>query len=175
MKYLLISVYTTLVFCSCMLSRKMEKVDFVTVSDTETKVLKGRINRAVLEKDTAFAWFTGNMKYGAADVYAVDVFKQKSSQFSVLVFAGTWCHDSQNLLPKLYRLFDKSGYPESKVTLIVVDRQKNALDDLPQKWNLQTVPTFIIVQNGKEVGRVVEYGKTGNMEKELAEVVAGLK
>lgn len=158
-----------------MLSRKMEKVDFVTVSDTETKVLKGRINRAVLEKDTAFAWFTGNMKYGAADVYAVDVFKQKSSQFSVLVFAGTWCHDSQNLLPKLYRLFDKSGYPESKVTLIVVDRQKNALDDLPQKWNLQTVPTFIIVQNGKEVGRVVEYGKTGNMEKELAEVVAGLK
>ncbi len=175
MKYLLISVYTTLVFCSCMLSRKMEKVDFVTVSDTETKVLKGRINRAVLEKDTAFAWFTGNMKYGAADVYAVDVFKQKASQFSVLVFAGTWCHDSQNLLPKLYRLFDKSGYPESKVTLIVVDRQKNALDDLPQKWNLQTVPTFIIVQNGKEVGRVVEYGKTGNMEKELAEVVAGLK
>jgi thiol-disulfide isomerase/thioredoxin len=175
MKYFLIAVITAMVFSSCILSKKVGRTDFITVSDTETKVLKGSINRSVLEKDTAFGWFTGNMKYGAADVYAVDVFKQKASQFSVLVFAGTWCHDSQNLLPKLYRLFDISGFPESKVTLIAVDRKKTALNDLPQKWNLQSVPTFIIVQNGKEMGRVVEYGKTGNMERELAEIVAGLK
>jgi hypothetical protein len=37
------------------------------------------------------------------------------------------------------------------------------------------VPTFIILQNGKEMGRVVEYGKTGNVEKELADIVAKLQ
>jgi len=36
------------------------------------------------------------------------------------------------------------------------------------------VPTFIIVKNGREVGRVVEYGKTGNIEKELGEIVMTL-
>ena len=101
-----------------------------------------------------------NFEKGTADAYAVDMFKQKGSKCTLLVFAGTWCHDSQNLLPKLYRLFDKSGYPENKVTLVVVDRKKASANDLPQKWKLESVPTFIVVQNGKEIGRVVEYGKT---------------
>ena len=175
MKYILMVIGTALVFSSCIFSKKAGRTDFIVVSDTETKVLKGKINRAILEKDTAFAWFTGNMKYGVADPYALDMFKQKATQFSVLVFAGTWCHDSQNLLPKLYRLFDKSGFPESNVSLIMVDRQKKSLNNLSEKWKLESVPTFIILQNGKEVGRVVEYGKSGNMEKELAEIVAGLQ
>jgi hypothetical protein len=33
------------------------------------------------------------------------------------------------------------------------------------------VPTVIVMQQGKELGRVVEYGKTGQWDKELAEIV----
>ena len=175
MKYFLITAVSAMLLIACVTSNKTGKVDYISVNDTETKVLKGIISRAVLEGDPAFAWFKDNMQYGTADAYAVDMFKQKSEKFSVLVFAGTWCHDSQNLLPKLYRLFDKSGYPENKVTLVAVDRKKTSTNNLPKKWKLESVPTFIVVQNGKEMGRVVEYGKTGNMEKELAEIVAGLK
>jgi thiol-disulfide isomerase/thioredoxin len=175
MKYFLTTAISAILLTACLSSNKMGKVNYVSVNDTETKVLKGIISRAVLESDPAFAWFKDNMQYGTADAYAVDMFKQKSEKFSVLVFAGTWCQDSQNLLPKLYRLFDKSGYPENKVTLVVVDRKKASTNDLPQKWKLESVPTFIIIKDGKEIGRVVEYGKTGNMEKELAEIVAGLK
>ena len=87
---------------------------------------------------------------------------------------GTWCHDSNNLLPKLYRLLDKSGYPESKVLLIAVDRNKKAYHNIQEKYNITNTPTFLVMQNGKEIGRVTEYGKTGYMEKELGAIISGL-
>jgi thiol-disulfide isomerase/thioredoxin len=164
-----------LILSACSSSKNTTgKVKYETIQDTETKILKGILNRAVLENDTSFAWFTNNMRYGTVDEYALNAFKQKGSEFSMIIFCGTWCHDSQNLLPKLYRLFDKSGYPENKVTLVGVDREKTTLNGLHTKWNIISIPTFIVVKNGKELGRVVEYGTTGNMERELGEIVMRL-
>jgi hypothetical protein len=58
--------------------------------------------------------------------------------------------------------------------LVTVDRPKTAVQNLHIKFQLKTVPTFVVLVNGKEVGRVEEYGKTGYMEKELGEIVAAL-
>lgn len=147
------------------------KPKYITVADTETVVLKGYINRSVLEGDTAFKWFDENMKYGTADEAAVKAFKNNATKFDVVVFGGTWCHDTQNLLPVFYRLVNKSGYPENKITLIALDRAKTGPDDVTKTYNVTNVPTFIILHDGKEVGRVVEYGKTGEIDKELGEIV----
>ena len=111
------------------------------------------------------------MKWGQADITAVEAFSKKADKFSILVFGGTWCHDTQNLLPVLYRLIDKSGYPEKKVTVVMVDRKKQALNDLPQQDNIKNSPTFIVLHDGKEVGRIIEYGKYGAIDKELGEIV----
>ena len=89
----------------------------------------------------------------------------------MIVFGGTWCDDTQNLLPVFYRLVDKSGYPDSSITLIGVDRPKTTLYNLHNAFHLTDVPTFIVMKDGKEVGRVVEYGKYGQIDKELGEVV----
>jgi thiol-disulfide isomerase/thioredoxin len=70
---------------------------------------------------------------------------------------------------------DKAGFPESKIVLVAVDTRKFAVQNLHVKYQLKTVPTFIVLVNGKEVGRVEEYGKTGYMEKELGEVVAAIQ
>ena len=161
-------------YVSCIPAKNFGKPDYVVVSDSETKVLKGILSRRVIENDTAFGWFKENMQYGQVDPDALLQFKQKADLFSLVVFGGTWCHDTQNLLPKFYRLIDKSGFPENKVSLIGVDREKKAPHDLQITWKITNVPTFIVLKNGKEVGRVVEYGKTGNIEKELGEIVAQL-
>ncbi len=163
-----------MVLFSCSSAKKMGAPDFVVVQDTETKVLKGILSRSLIENDTSFAWFKENMQYGRVDETAAAIFRQKSGQFSILVFGGTWCHDTENLLPKFYRLVDRSGIPANLVTLIGVDRQKKTLHNLQIKWNVTHTPTFIIVKNGKEFGRVVEYGTTGDIEKELGEIVARL-
>jgi hypothetical protein len=35
------------------------------------------------------------------------------------------------------------------------------------------VPTMIVMKNGKEIGRVVEYGKYGIYDRELGEILTG--
>jgi thiol-disulfide isomerase/thioredoxin len=163
--------FVLLVSCSASKQNGVSKANFRVIADTETKVLKGYINRSILESDTAFKWFAENMKYGAADTSAVEAFKANAANFSIVVFGGTWCHDTQNLLPVFYRLVDKSGYPDNKITLIAVDRAKTAPKDLQKLYSVTNVPTFIVMKNNKEVGRVVEYGKEGQIDKELGEIV----
>ena len=164
-----------LVLASCSSSHKSLKVKYQVVPDARAKILKGVINRSLIESDTSFAWFKENMKWGQADSAAVAAFGQKQHEFKMIVFGGTWCHDTQNLLPIFYRLIDKSGYPEKNITLVGVDRKKQSLNNLSKIYNITNVPTFIILKDGKEVGRVVEYGKYNAIDKELGEMVMALK
>jgi thiol-disulfide isomerase/thioredoxin len=173
MKNLLVGAIALATIFGCSTARHtgVSKGDFTIVKDSADKVLKGYITRNVLENDTAFKWFSENIKYGTADSAAVDAFKKNAANFNVVVFGGTWCHDTQNLLPVFYRLVDKSGYPESKITIVAVDRAKTAPNNLHKTYNVTNVPTFIVLREGKEIGRVVEYGKEGQIDKELGEIV----
>jgi thiol-disulfide isomerase/thioredoxin len=166
---ILFSAITALLSCSS--SHKLSKIKYEIVPDTKAKILKGIVNRQLIENDTSFAWFKENMKWGNADTSAVASFRQKADQFKMVVFGGTWCEDTQNLLPVFYRLIDKSGYPEKNITLIGVDRTKQTIYNLNKTYNIINVPTFIVLKNGKEVGRVVEYGKYNAIDKELGEIV----
>jgi thiol-disulfide isomerase/thioredoxin len=174
MKELALVTFTLVSMISCFSNRAnaQSNLKYQVISDSETKVLKGYINRSILESDTSFKWFAENMKYGTADAAAVAAFKTNASQFNIVIFGGTWCHDTQNLLPVFYRLVDKSGYPENKITLIAVDRSKTAPNDLEKVYKVTNVPTFIVMKDGKELGRVVEYGNEGQIDKELGEIVS---
>lgn len=172
----LFAVLLSVLLLSCATSKQGAKPNYQVFTDTNgNKALKGIINRSLLVNDSSFQWFIENGKYGEATASAVAAFQKNGSKISLLVFSGTWCEDSHNLLPKFYRLMDKAGFPESKIVLVAVDRSKTAVQQLHVKYQLKTVPTFIVLVNGKEVGRVEEYGKTGYMEKELGEIVAAIQ
>ncbi len=173
MKKILIALFA-LILVSCSTSNKLSKIDYSIVPDDRAKVLKGIINRSILENDTSFKWFKENMKWGQADETAVAAFKQKGKQFKLIIFGGTWCEDTQNILPKIYRVVDQSGYSEKNITLVAVDRKKQTINDLHTIYKIKNVPTFIVLKDGKEIGRVVEYGKSGSTEKDLAEIVQSI-
>lgn len=149
--------------------------EYESFMEDDIKILKGVINRSLIENDTAFAWFKNNMKYGQTDAKAVEAFKQNSSKFTIVAFIGTWCRSTHNLLPGFYRLIDKSGYPESQITLIGTNQAKTTVQNLHTQYKIKFVPTFIVFKNGKEIGRVVEYGKYGTVDKELGEIVSNIK
>jgi thiol-disulfide isomerase/thioredoxin len=179
MKQLFYGMLLTVVLAGCATQKVGGyKVKYSVVPDTKpgahAKILKGIINKATLDQDTAFAWFRDNMKYGTADAAAVNAFAAKKDLFTMVVFGGTWCEDTQNLLPVFYRLVEKSGYPESNITLVAVDRQKTSTHNLHTQYKITNVPTFIVLKDGKEVGRVVEYGSQGAIDKELGEIVSKL-
>jgi thiol-disulfide isomerase/thioredoxin len=170
----LVSLLLLLTAIGCSSAHKVSKIEYSVVPDDRAKILKGVINRSLIETDSSFAWFKENMKWGEADADAVRAFKEKRNRFTMVVVGGTWCEDTQNLLPKFFRLVDKSGYAEKNILLIGVDRKKQTINDLHKIYHIESVPTFIVLKDGKEIGRVVEYGKSGNMEKELGAIVENI-
>ncbi len=147
---------------------------YLSFMDGDAKVLEGLVSRSDIEKDSSFKWFQQNYNLGQADANAVKVFQQNGSKFQMIIFLGTWCEDTHNLLPVFFRLVDKSNYPADNITLIGVKPDKTTLDNLHKAFNIIDVPTFIVMKDGKEIGRVVEYGESGQIDKELGKIVEGL-
>lgn len=148
---------------------------YTTTITPKEKVLKGLLNRSIIENDTTFKWFKDNYKLGRVDDSAVIAFKKYGNAIHMIIFGGTWCEDTQNLLPQFYRLADASGFADSSITLVGVDRKKKTLDNLSDAFHITNVPTFIVMKDGKEIGRVIEYGKYGKIDKELGEIVRSEK
>ncbi len=146
----------------------------VLVERPNEKSLKGIISRQVLLADTTSGkWYAEGLKGFTVRTDAKEALEKNKDSVRLLVFIGTWCEDSHFILPKLYATCDAAGFPEKNITLIGVDRNKTTLGNLTETLNVKNVPTIIVFKNGKELGRIVEYGKYGLFDKELAEVVVG--
>lgn len=177
MKFLSAAIVALGLFFSCKTPQPVVTVQTQKVYESyecsydRGKVLRGIISRADIESDTSFKWFDENMKLGKANAAAVDAFQKHGADIKMVIFGGTWCEDTQNLLPQFYRLADKSGFPDSCITLLGVDRAKTTVGNFHKAFDIHKVPTFIVMKNGKEIGRVVEYGKYGEIDKELGEIV----
>jgi hypothetical protein len=147
------------------------QTEYTITRDGNEKILKGHIDRSMLEKDTSFRWFqTGRAGY-SPNSETVSVLRAKGSQLQFVIFGGTWCEDTQSLLPKFLAMLDAGMVPGEQVSIIMVDRQKKSLDRLPEDMQLKSTPTLIILKYGKEVGRIVEYGRNGQWEQELGDIL----
>ena len=143
----------------------------VLVERPNEKTLKGIISREVLQSDTSFKWYAENLKGYSPNAVALEGLKKNKDSVQLLTFMGTWCEDSHNIIPKFYSLLDAAGFPQDRITLIGVDREKKTLSHLAEALNVKNVPTIIVMKNGKEAGRVVEFGKYGMFDKELGEII----
>src|SRR5262245_60578657 len=75
------------------------------------KILKGIISRNELESDTAFAWWSENLKGYTPQSQAVAELK-KNQHIQFITFMGTWCDDSRFIVPKFYSLLEAAGFPQ---------------------------------------------------------------
>ncbi|TAL68661.1 MAG: thioredoxin [Bacteroidetes bacterium] len=76
-----------------------------------------------------------------------------------LIFAGSWCSDSETELPKLYKLITGAGIFPDKILLYGVDRQKNEPSGTANYYKIEKVPTLVLEVEGEEIGRIVETPK----------------
>jgi thiol-disulfide isomerase/thioredoxin len=101
----------------------------------------------------------------------VDAFKKGKDSITILAFSGLWCDDTKYIIPRFYAITDAAGMDSSRIVMLGVDRDKKTIERMSETFNVTLVPTLIVLKNGKEVGRVVEYGKTGMFDRELAAIV----
>ncbi len=149
---------------------------FVTlVERPNEKSLVGIISREALTSDTSFHWYANALKGYTPNAEAVAGLKKNADSIQLLTFMGTWCEDSHFIIPKFFALLDSAGFFDNKVTLIGVNRQKTTLSHLAEALGITNVPTIIVLKKGKEMGRVVEYGKTGMFDKDLGEILKAIQ
>ena len=151
------------------------QTQYEVINEGNTKILKGILSKDLISKDSSFTWYKQNQQGFTANPQAVASLKAKGGDIEFIVFGGTWCDDTRVLLPKYFNWLEASGFPQEKVTLIGVDRNKKTIGHLAEALGVINVPTFIVMKNGKEIGRVVEYGKYGQVDKELGEMISSIK
>lgn len=114
--------------------------------------------------------------------------KQVNKDLHILVFLGTWCADSRNIVPLFFNYLEKANWSiGTRLNLFCVDHNKrisvSGLENLAQSLKINKVPTIIFLKDGKEIQRIVEYGlpkneihglPSQNWENVFAKVLEGL-
>jgi thiol-disulfide isomerase/thioredoxin len=151
------------------------QTQYVVLTDSahdNAKIFKGIINKEDLTGEPTFKWYAESQRiYPHPDTSAVAAFKNNVDKIYFIIFGGTWCEDTHFVLPKFFKIQEASAFPENRIALFGVDRNKQTLGSVAEAMNIINVPTIIVMKNGKELGRVVEYGKTGKWDKELADII----
>lgn len=80
-----------------------------------------------------------------------------TDDIKIIAYIGSWCPDTQFELPNLIKTLDRINFNYSNLELIGVDEEYQAPDGSNKDWNITNVPTFILLQNDKELGRFVEF------------------
>ncbi len=140
-----------------------------------SKMLRGILFKEQITQDTSFKWYAKNVKLTKPNADAVTAVAAKADKISIVIFGGTWCEDTHQLLPKYLSLLQAAQFPDDRLMLVAVDRAKTTVTNLQKIFNVTNVPTCIVLKDGKEVGRIVEFGKTTFVDKELGEMVAAIQ
>lgn len=99
-----------------------------------------------------------------------DLLQDESLGF--LLFSGSWCGDSESEMPKIYKLFDECGAAPCRICLYGLDRDKKDGCGTAAKYNIERVPTLVVLRDGKEAGRIVEYPEK-SWEEDIFYLVGG--
>lgn len=87
-----------------------------------------------------------------ADLTAIKTLAGKD----VVVLFGTWCHDSQREVPRFLKLIDHAKVQLGSLKLIALDFKKQDPNGMATLHKIKRTPTFVVLQQGKELGRVIE-------------------
>jgi thiol-disulfide isomerase/thioredoxin len=121
--------------------------------------------------DTNYSWWF-NSEYENYEINAsvLDSLKTDLSDISIKVIMGSWCSDSRREVPRFYKLLDELKFNYDNFMLISTDRKKESPDGDVSDLDIKFVPTFIVMRNEKEIGRIIESPKT-TLEKDLLEII----
>lgn len=108
----------------------------------------------------------------SADAQAAEALAQVEPGATVVVYLGAWCSDSRREVTRFWKALDAAGQVAFEVRYIALDRDFVAGDVPLSDADLRAVPTFVVLRDGREVGRVVETAVEG-IEHDVLDLLTG--
>jgi thiol-disulfide isomerase/thioredoxin len=133
--------------------------------------LLGYFNPVQLTREPYSKWYIKGYDDYQFNTDAINELLQiKKDELSIKVVMGTWCPDSRREVPRFMRVLDIWQFPVANVTFIGVDDAKLSPVGEYEQLNIQRVPTFIILKNNIEAGRIIENPST-SLEKDMVNIL----
>jgi thiol-disulfide isomerase/thioredoxin len=122
-------------------------------------------------RDTSFAWWwNSGYEMFEPNLVPFENIREELSEIYFIVFMGTWCSDSRQLIPRFFKTLDLLDYPTSIVKIISVDRDKKSNTEGEKVFGITLVPTIIIYKDNNEIGRIVEL-PVKSLEEDIADII----
>ena len=86
------------------------------------------------------------------------------------IFLGTWCTDTKRNVSAYFQIMDMVDNPLFTTTYIGVPRDKDARKPYIEGKNIVKVPTFIVLVNDKEKGRIIE-NPVKSVEEDILDII----
>jgi thiol-disulfide isomerase/thioredoxin len=166
MKYFYLIAFTFL-FNTMALAQDAQFITSTDPKHPDQQMLVGALKFSdIIESETS-PWFKKGFDSYKVDSNRIKDLVKVAKKYRFIVFLGTWCEDTQYLLPKFAKVMSASGVENKQLELYGVDRNKQALNVETILYKIEKVPTIIITNGPREIGRVVENLTQNNIETEL--------
>jgi thiol-disulfide isomerase/thioredoxin len=147
--------------------QKEQSTDF---SEQSTWLL-GYFNPLRLSQPPYSEWYTkGFNDYQPAKEVIDKLTSIYKNDLSIRIVMGTWCPDSRREVPRFMKIMDQWQFPRENITFIGVDNEKLSPVGDFDKLDIQRVPTFIILKNKIETGRIIE-NPVASLEQDLLDIL----
>jgi hypothetical protein len=145
--------------------------DSLALEQPEPVYLCGTVDRNSLQTGDFGSYFFEEYSDYKPDQDVLNKLKNDLFSYTITIVLGTWCQDSQEQVPRIYKVLDKMDYNTALVRLICVDKEKTGCDTDISGLNIERVPTFIFYKDGNEVGRIIETPNQ-NLEKDMLSILS---
>ncbi len=137
-------------------------------------ILAGHGSHSVLQQPNYKAWYDQSYNAYMDDAAMVAQLKPLLAKKSIEIFLGSWCGDSKREVPRMLKILQHADMDTANVSLIFVDNSTQNYKQSPQHEekdkNIHHVPTFIVYDGSKEMGRIIESPKM-SLEKDLLTIL----
>ncbi len=133
-----------------------DKCELTVDQKTGKPMLIGITKTVDFQDSNFYQWFNSQYTDYKPDSSAVKFLSENLKGKKILIVMGTWCSDSRREVPRVIKILDEAKFPESDLKIITVDRKRKAPGFDPDSLKIEYVPTIIVYENGKELGRIIE-------------------
>lgn len=132
--------------------------------NAQNKITTDSLGRKILVGQFSWEDWNKEMNWQIPQDYCINIsncfhlsviINQKKIKF--LIFAGSWCSDTKSELPKIIKIFQSCEFPSYE--LIGVDRAKYEPTMRFVEYNIERVPSLVVLSNNQEIGRIIEFPK----------------
>ena len=132
-------------------------------------MLTGNIDPLTLDQELSqYPDYDGHYQ---ADANYVAALSKTTTLTHIVVIIGTWCPDCHRDIPRFMKVLAAANNANISVDYIGVDKHKVDPQGACEDYLFTRLPTYIVIQNNNEIGRITERPET-TLEQDLAKILS---